>query len=211
MPKKSIAVTEKSVNVNSPKELVEFATTLKTFIVKQKLYTNIKGKNYVNVEGWQYAGASTGITPIVETLDRVATEEQSEIKYLASVKLVRITDGEIVGRGIALCSSKEYNRKGNDEYVIASMAQTRATGKAYRNTFAWLMKMAGYEATPAEEMNGDVVEEKKEIVEIKGATKPASAAQVATIKSLGGIVEEPLTKEEASHAIKELLLLKKGK
>ena len=33
------------------------------------------------------------------------------------------------------------------------MAQTRAIGKAYRNLLAWLMKAAGFEATPAEEMD----------------------------------------------------------
>ena len=32
------------------------------------------------------------------------------------------------------------------------MAQTRAIGKAYRNLIGWVMKMAGYEATPKEEM-----------------------------------------------------------
>ena len=33
------------------------------------------------------------------------------------------------------------------------MAQTRAEGKAYRLLLGWLMKAAGFEATPAEEMD----------------------------------------------------------
>jgi hypothetical protein len=33
------------------------------------------------------------------------------------------------------------------------MAQTRAEGKAYRMLLSWLMKAAGFEATPAEEMD----------------------------------------------------------
>lgn len=32
------------------------------------------------------------------------------------------------------------------------MAVTRATGKAYRLSYAWVMAMAGYETTPAEDM-----------------------------------------------------------
>src|SRR6185369_14512327 len=40
-----------------------------------------------------------------------------------------------------------------DEYAIASMAQTRAIGKGFRNLLGWLMKAAGVEATPAEEMD----------------------------------------------------------
>jgi hypothetical protein len=41
------------------------------------------------------------------------------------------------------------------------MAQTRAIGKAYRNLLAWLMKAAGFEATPAEEMDFQHDEPKK--------------------------------------------------
>ena len=33
-----------------------------------------------------------------------------------------------------------------------SMAQTRATGKACRLAFSWIMALAGYEPTPAEEL-----------------------------------------------------------
>ena len=32
------------------------------------------------------------------------------------------------------------------------MAITRATGRVYRNNFAWLIKLAGFEPLPAEEM-----------------------------------------------------------
>jgi len=32
------------------------------------------------------------------------------------------------------------------------MAQTRAIGKAYRNVIGWVIKLAGYEGTPSEEM-----------------------------------------------------------
>ena len=39
------------------------------------------------------------------------------------------------------------------------MAQTRAVGKAYRMKIGWLLKVAGYETTPAEEM--DAVEAQK--------------------------------------------------
>jgi hypothetical protein len=40
-----------------------------------------------------------------------------------------------------------------DEYAICSMAQTRATGKAFRNILGWLMRASGFSATPAEEMD----------------------------------------------------------
>lgn len=40
----------------------------------------------------------------------------------------------------------------HSEFSIRSMAQTRATGKVYRLALSWIMKMAGFEPTPAEEM-----------------------------------------------------------
>jgi hypothetical protein len=37
---------------------------------------------------------------------------------------------------------------------MASMAQTRALGKAFRMALSWIMKMAGFEGTYAEDMEG---------------------------------------------------------
>jgi hypothetical protein len=85
--KKIINLSDKSVDLASPTGLVDFATTLKTFVVEQKLYTNIQGKNYVNVEGWQFAAAATGIMPIVKSVERIETKDATEIKYRAEVRL----------------------------------------------------------------------------------------------------------------------------
>lgn len=146
------SITEKTaiVNLKSPKAIADFSKELKKFIVDQKLYTDIKGKNYVNVEGWQFAGASMGIFPVPTSLEDVSSAPDT--KYKATVELIRLETSEVVGRGFAICSSKEPMRKGADEFVIASMAQTRATGKAFRLSIGWVMKLAGYEATPTEEM-----------------------------------------------------------
>lgn len=141
------------VSMEKPKALAEFATQLKDFIKHRELFTVIQGKGYVNVEGWQFAGASLGVVPVVVGLERIPNpEDLKEIRYRAEVQLVRVSNGVAIGAGIAICSSKENSRGNADEYVIASMAQTRAIGKAYRNSFAWLMKIAGYEPTPTEEV-----------------------------------------------------------
>jgi len=50
------------------------------------------------------------------------------------------------------------------------MAATRATGKAYRLAFSWIINLAGYETTPAEEM---ITAEFKE--------KPAQKKEPATV------------------------------
>jgi alkylated DNA nucleotide flippase Atl1 len=75
----------------------------------------------------------------------------------------------VVSRGFAICSQKEMNRLRSDEYVLASMAQTRAIGKAYRNVIGWVMKLANYEPTPAEEIvnlgGKSVIEKEQELKE----------------------------------------------
>lgn len=141
------------VDLGSPKSLANFANELKKFVVENELYSNIKGKNFVHVEGWQFAGASMGIFPVMRALENVSTD--AEIKYRAEVDLVRIADGAIVGHGFAVCSNKESTKRSFDEYAIASMAQTRAVGKAFRVSVGWIMKLAGYEPTTADEAIDD--------------------------------------------------------
>lgn len=127
------------------------ATQLKQLIVENQLFTNVKGNNYIYTDGWQIVGAFFGVTQRVTEL--VDLSDGLKYKYRAVVELFDVKSGHVVGRGIAICDNKESNKKSWDEYAIASMAQTRAIGKAYRGSFGWLMKLAGYETTPAEEMS----------------------------------------------------------
>lgn len=145
-----IATRAEHVELASPRDIMNFATELKSLIVENGLYANIKGKNYVNVEGWQIAGAFTGTVPIVERVEDLS--QGLNYKYRAEVSL-RDKEGNKVGYGVAICTNKEAGKKNFDEYAVASMAQTRAIGKAYRMKIGWLLKIAGYETTPAEEMN----------------------------------------------------------
>lgn len=146
-----MTIPQTTIALNSPAELAAFATSLKQFIVDRKLFTKIVDKNYVNVEGWQFAGAVLGIMPFLKTCEKLVDRE-GEVAYRAEVLLKNLT-GDVIGSSMAVCSNKESKKRSFDEYAIASMAQTRAIGKAYRSSFGWLMKMAGYEATPAEEMD----------------------------------------------------------
>lgn len=148
---------EPSYSLINKDSMLQLSNELSKLIKEKGLSSNIQGKQFVNVEGWQFCGASLGLMPIItETTDltRRGTEpSQVEIKYMAKCEVRNINTGQLVATGIALCSNFERTKKGFDEYAILSMAQTRAIGKAYRNLLAWLMKAAGFEATPAEEMD----------------------------------------------------------
>lgn len=134
-----------------PTQSLQLATELKRFVKDQRLTVNIKGKEYPLVESWQWAGAQLGLYPQLNYISNVSTE--TEIKYLAEVNICKWGTNEVISKGVAICSNKEGNKRQWDEYAILSMAQTRATGKAFRNLLSWLMKAAGFEATPAEEMD----------------------------------------------------------
>jgi hypothetical protein len=140
-----------SYDISRSDETLDLAKDLAKFIKDNKLTTNVQGKEFVNVEGWQYAGSRLGIVPIVEHVINVSTDQ--EMKYQAKVTLFDLRHQTTVGAGFAVCSNKESGKKFYQEFAIMSMAQTRAIGKAYRNCLAWIIRAAGYEPTPAEEMD----------------------------------------------------------
>jgi len=135
----------------TPQEMVqqasEMAGVLKDIIAKRRLYTNIRGKAHVRCEGWTTLIAMLGIIP-----REVSSIELEDGSYEAVVELVRIKDQAVIGRASAVCGMDEATWKTRAKYARKSMAATRATGKACRLSFSWIMELAGYEVTPAEEM-----------------------------------------------------------
>ena len=127
------------------KQASEYASVLSDVIEKQKLYTNIKGRKYVRVEGWQVLGALLKCRAVI-------TEVKETPEYFEATAEIINQRGEVMGRGVARCYFSEKNWQDRDKYAVLSMAQTRAIGKAYRNNFAWILGLAGYEPTPAEEV-----------------------------------------------------------
>jgi len=151
--------TNPSYELINKDSMLQLSNELSKLIKEKGLSSNIQGKQFVNVEGWQFAGASLGLMPIITNTQDLSNE--TTIKYMATCEVRNINTGNVVATGIALCSNAEKTKRYFDEYAILSMAQTRAIGKAYRNLLAWLMKAAGFEATPAEEMDFAVEEPKK--------------------------------------------------
>ena len=151
-PVMTVSTNSAMYRIDQPQALLDLADELHKFISERNLTTKIQDRDYVQVEGWQYLGSCLGIMPVVERVENLSTE--TEIKYETTVALKRLSNDQIIGRGISVCSNREAKRRNSDEYVIKSMSQTRAIGKAFRNNFAWVIKAAGYEATPAEEMDG---------------------------------------------------------
>ena len=178
-------LTNPSYELINKDSMLKLSTELSQLIKEKGLSSNIQGKQFVNVEGWQFAGASLGLMPIITLTTDLSKDD--EIKYMATCEVRNITSGQLVATGIALCSNKEKTKRFFDEYAILSMAQTRAIGKAYRNLLAWLMKAAGFEATPAEEMDfarDETPTKKSKIVEVVAEEVSVEVDRDAIIKDI---------------------------
>lgn len=128
----------------------EVANALAGVIESRKLYNNISGRRYVRCEGWTTLAAMLGFVP-----REVAVTRLESGTYQAIVELVRLSDGSAPIRASAECGMDEPTWASRPDYARRSMAVTRATSKACRLAFSWVMALSGYEVTPAEEIPHD--------------------------------------------------------
>ena len=147
----SKAVTLGLLGADNPAELITAASVvanqLKQVVVSAHLSQMIQGKEYVKVEGWTTLGMLLGLLP-----REVSTEAKEDGSYVSTVAFCR-PDGSIVTQASAECGDESDGKwASRPPYARRSMAQTRATGKAARLAFSWIMALAGYAPTPAEEM-----------------------------------------------------------
>lgn len=112
-----------------------------------------------------FSGFSTDVDAITNAKKEVTkvTREVNKpyFSYQCRTKIIRLSDGVEVGAGFALCTNLETKKIEFDEYSVQSMSQTRSIGKGYRNLLGYVMKAAGIEGTPAEEMPDDESPEPK--------------------------------------------------
>ena len=126
-------------------------------LVVKGLNRSNKDAEYVTVEGWEVLGTFLGIVPVTTTIADIKNDKGRIVGYRARATLYQnpiIENDEIVGGTVIARAEAQANRDGfqKDLFAIESMAQTRALGKAYRMGLGWVMKMAGFEGTFAEDM-----------------------------------------------------------
>jgi hypothetical protein len=111
------------------------------------LYTTIQGNKHLHVEAWKTIGKGYGYTPHIEW-----TRERTDGGWEARAVFLDL-NGIQVGSGEAECGTRgDTTWEGRASYQQRSMAQTRAISRAGRNTLDWVVVLAGYSATPHEEM-----------------------------------------------------------
>jgi hypothetical protein len=130
----------------------------------------LNGKTYLTYEDWQTVARFYGVTAKVISTQYI---EYGEVKgFEAHAVALALATGMEISAADAMCLNDEpkWNVRKTYAWVngkktvtgeekvpffqLRSMAQTRACAKALRNVLAFVPVLAGYEPTPAEEMDG---------------------------------------------------------
>ncbi len=186
---------------NDPTEVIEQATrvanALKGVVASRGLIASIKGKEHPKVEAWQLLGSMLGVHPVpvgepralpwpdpVPAALKSFCDRGLTFGFVASYTATK--GGEIVGGGQARCVRTESTWKDRDDFALASMAQTRAISKTLSGPLRFVMELAGYSGTPAEEMPREQPQQAAPQPTANGAKKLSAANRQ---KVLDGIAE----------------------
>lgn len=136
--------------VEDPDEFIERASKAATALAKvlkaRQLVKKIGQNEYVEIGGWQLLGGMVKVYCSTEWTRK--TEDGWEARAVC-----HNAAGDELSSAEAQCSTKEQRWSGRDDFQVRSMAQTRAQSKAYRTALGFIVELAGYKATPAEEMS----------------------------------------------------------
>jgi len=140
-----------------PEKEIEFATKaskalLSIFTNNLKKPVMINNEKYLEFEDWQTIARFFNTTVGTEKTEKLTDPSGKFLGYSAT-SVVYNNMGNKIGGAEASCLVDEKNWASKPEFQLKSMAQTRACSKALRNIFGWVVVLAGFKATPAEELN----------------------------------------------------------
>lgn len=116
-------------------------------------YVTIQGKRHITIEGWQTLAAMTGHTVEVEWSRPIAGVEPVNGRHAWEARAVaHDQNGRVVASGEAMASPSESAPWTRNDFSIRSMAQTRAMSRALSSRMRYIVTLAGFAGTPAEEM-----------------------------------------------------------
>ena len=170
------ALTTNIFGTTNPQDFIvksqEYAKALVQVVDDQELYANIKGKKYVTFEGWQFLGSMlpTAITPQTEWTVELKDENTGETTGYKTRVVAKDINGNERGAAESVCMYAEPTWSKQPANALMSMAQTRASSKALRMALSSIVKLAGFESTPKEEM--EAVEVSNIISSDKNNDKP---------------------------------------
>lgn len=165
-------------------EARDVARELVKIVRQMKWEVNIAGRGHLKVEAWQTLSHFYGVTAKITEDEFVQIGDA--VGYQATADAILLSTGQVISSAKAMCLNDEENwgarpkyewrdkpgggrekAKVGEEQVplfqLRSMAQTRAQSKVLKNVFAWVVALAGYQSTPAEEMTGSEYAEDRQM------------------------------------------------
>lgn len=138
-------------------EATRAAKALAQVIENKQKKVQFNGKTYLQFEDWQTLGRFYGVTAVCRETKYVnfGDDEFAIRGFEATADALLVGTGQIISSAEALCLDDEQNWSRKPLFQLKSMAQTRACAKALRNVLAWVVVLAGYAPTPAEEMESE--------------------------------------------------------
>lgn len=133
-------------------EAAKAAKALRDVIESNPQKVVINNKTFLTFEDWQTVARFYGISVAARATNYL---EQGRVRgYECHAEAILVSSGEVIGAAQAMCMDDEAKWKDKPLFQLRSMAQTRAQAKALRSILAWVVRLAGYATTPAEEMDG---------------------------------------------------------
>jgi len=155
-------------------EAARAAAALRDVIEKKPKKWVINGETYLEFEDWQTLGRFYGVTAAARSSTYIEYGRVRGFEAHAQALLVstdRSTGAQVISDAEAMCLDDEPKWSKRPKYEwhngarvnvgmepvplfqLRSMAQTRACAKVLRNVLAWVVVLAGYRPTPAEELD----------------------------------------------------------
>jgi len=171
-----VEIPSYEIGVMRPPEVVlaeakKAAQALMTVVKQKPKPVIMNGEQYLEFEDWQTVAKFYGITAKVVKTTFI---DLGGVKgFEATADAIRLSDGMAISSADAMCLNDEdkWSTRTKYEWIdgkktkagevpvplfqLRSMAQTRASAKCLRNVLAWVVVLAGFKPTPAEEMTGN--------------------------------------------------------
>jgi len=190
--------------IRNPFEVLEeakqAAKALRDVVSQKTKPVVFNGEQYLEFEDLQTLGRFYGITAKVISTEFI---NYGEVQGFEAHVVAMRSDGMEISAADSMCLNDEQNWKSKPLFQLRSMAQTRACAKCLRNVLAWVVVLAGYKPTPAEEMQGvfkdkPPLKEPGKKTEIKDPSAPATEPQIKAIYTMLGKsgIEDDLEKHE---------------
>lgn len=182
----------------------------------------MNGERYLEYEDWATVGKFYGIT--AKVVSTTPVEFGSVRGFEARAAAFHIPTGQEISAADAMCLNDEERWSSRPKYEyrdgqrvkvgetpvplfqLRSMAQTRACAKVLRNVLSWVVVLAGFKPTPAEEMTG--AEGSREPVRKPEAKESAEVQHV--IGTVESIDSKDVKKKDGSGTFEALTVRLSG-